>query len=74
MEKTMKTPAASDIEMGTQSDVESGIATEKRSSVLARVGWLNHLLSTVETTGIHRVTDEQRKANTTKVWNAFTFW
>jgi hypothetical protein len=29
---------------------------------------------TVETGGIERVTDEDRAANTSKVWNACTFW
>ncbi len=28
----------------------------------------------VETAGIERVTDEERQANTTHVWNACTFW
>lgn len=28
----------------------------------------------VESGGIERVTDEQRQNNTTKVWNACTFW
>jgi hypothetical protein len=28
----------------------------------------------VESGGIQRVTDEQRQSNTTKVWNACTFW
>lgn len=28
----------------------------------------------VEAGGIQRVTDEDRQSNTTKVWNACTFW
>jgi hypothetical protein len=28
----------------------------------------------VETGGIQRVTDDQRQNNTTRVWNACTFW
>jgi hypothetical protein len=28
----------------------------------------------VESGGIQRVTDEERQNNTTKVWNACTFW
>jgi hypothetical protein len=28
----------------------------------------------LETGGIQRVTDEERQHNTTKVWNACTFW
>lgn len=28
----------------------------------------------VEVGGIQRVTDEERQTNTTKVWNACTFW
>lgn len=33
----------------------------------------NHFWA-IETTGIQRVTDEDRKENTTHVWNACTFW
>jgi hypothetical protein len=31
-------------------------------------------LLSVETGGIQRVTEEERKENTTHVWNACTFW
>lgn len=34
--------------------------------------WLKKL--SVETGGIERVTDEDRAKNTSKVWNACTFW
>jgi hypothetical protein len=36
--------------------------------------WLRSLLLTVETSGIQRVTEEERRQNTSKVWNACTFW
>lgn len=36
--------------------------------------WIRDILLTVETTGIQRVTEEERQQNTTKVWNACTFW
>jgi anti-sigma-K factor RskA len=36
--------------------------------------WLRTVLLTVETSGIHRITDEERKENTTKIWHACTFW
>ena len=36
--------------------------------------WLRSILLTVETSGIQRVTEEERKQHTTKVWNACTFW
>jgi hypothetical protein len=36
--------------------------------------WFRSLLLTVETRGIQRVTEEERQANTSKVWNACTFW
>ena len=34
--------------------------------------WAKNL--SIETGGIQRVTDEERQTNTTKVWNACTFW
>lgn len=34
--------------------------------------WAKNL--SVESGGIQRVTDEERQTNTTKVWNACTFW
>ena len=36
--------------------------------------WLRGLFLKVETHGIQRVTEEERNQNTTKVWNACTFW
>ena len=36
--------------------------------------WLRSMLLTVETRGIQRVTEEERQQNTSKVWNACTFW
>ncbi|KIW27998.1 uncharacterized protein PV07_07690 [Cladophialophora immunda] len=36
--------------------------------------WLTDILLTVETTGIQRVTEDERQQNTSKVWNACTFW
>lgn len=34
--------------------------------------WVQKL--SIETGGIERVTDEERAQNTSKVWNACTFW
>lgn len=34
--------------------------------------WMQML--SIETGGIQRVTDEERQVNTTKFWNACTFW
>ncbi len=36
--------------------------------------WVKEALLTVETRGIQRVTEEERQQNTSKVWNACTFW
>ncbi len=36
--------------------------------------WVKGILLTVETRGIQRVTEEERQQNTSKVWNACTFW
>lgn len=35
--------------------------------------WFSRRLS-IEEGGIERVTDEERQENTTKFWNATTFW
>jgi hypothetical protein len=37
-------------------------------------GWVRYVLFSIETRGIQRVTEEERQQNTTKVWNACTFW
>lgn len=55
----------------TASDIQTGYSTLKdNDSKLS--AWLKHL--SIETGGIERVTDEERARNTTKVWNACTFW
>lgn len=36
--------------------------------------WVRYMLFSIETRGIQRVTEEERQYNTTKVWNACTFW
>lgn len=36
------------------------------------VSWMQ--VFSIETEGIQRVTDEERLVNTTKFWNACTFW
>jgi hypothetical protein len=52
---------------GTETDsVETGVV---HSGFRA---WAKNL--SVETGGIQRVTDEERQTDTTKVWNACTFW
>lgn len=45
---------------------------EKSTNASGFNSWLKKL--SVETGGIERVTDEDRAANTSKVWNACTFW
>jgi hypothetical protein len=45
---------------------------EKTTDGSAFKRWLKKL--SVETGGIERVTDEDRAKNTSKVWNACTFW
>ncbi|TVY85309.1 Purine-cytosine permease fcyB, partial [Lachnellula suecica] len=53
-------------------DTGSGSA-EKVNLPLSRfAAWAKSL--SVETNGIERVTDEEREKNTTKPWNACTFW
>lgn len=52
-------------------DVQVG-ATEKPSATSGIQYWIKRLA--VETGGIERVTDEDRAQNTSKVWNACTFW
>jgi hypothetical protein len=64
---TYTTPAASDIEAASFS--------EKNQTQVSKFSvWTKEALLTVETSGIQRVTDEERQQNTTKVWNACTFW
>jgi hypothetical protein len=55
------------------SDIESGTDAKLAHEPGFR-GWLRSMLLSVETSGIERVTDEERKQNTTKVWHACTFW
>jgi len=53
-------------------DTGSG-SVDKSDAPLDRLAaWAENL--SVETNGIERVTEEQREQNTTKVWNACTFW
>ena len=52
-----------------------GMYTESIEKGVVRSGfhaWAKNL--SVETGGIQRVIDEERRTNTTKVWNACTFW
>ncbi len=53
---------------------EESIKGEALSPKTLSKSWLKSLLLTVETSGIQRVTEEERKQNTSKVWNACTFW
>jgi hypothetical protein len=57
-EKSSADLATESIEKGT---VQSGFRA-----------WAKNL--SVELGGIQRVTDEDRQTNTTRVWNACTFW
>lgn len=52
-------------------DIQFG-ATEKPTPVTGLKYWIKKLA--VETGGIERVTDADRGENTSKVWNACTFW
>jgi hypothetical protein len=71
MDKDSKIPYATPAE----SDFGAGSYDEKTPNKTSRFsGWLKDVLLTVETRGIQRVTDEERQQNTTKVWNACTFW
>jgi len=47
-------------------------STETPSNLTGIKYWAEHLA--VETGGIQRVTDEDRTENTSKWWNACTFW
>jgi len=58
-------------EVRSNDDVQTG-ATEKPSTATGLKYWVKRLA--VETGGIERVTDEDRAQNTSKVWNACTFW
>ena len=51
---------------------ELGTVTEPKTSRHGFLAWAKKL--SIETEGIRRVTDEDRKHNTTHVWNAATFW
>jgi hypothetical protein len=57
-----------------RSDVESGICSKTDGKEHGVKGLLKSIFLTVETSGIQRVTDEDRLENTTKVWHACTFW
>jgi hypothetical protein len=62
---TSPTKASYDVEFG--SPEECRVASPKGFRA-----WVKKL--SIETNGIQRVTDEDRQQNTTKVWNACTFW
>jgi len=63
------------VEKAVQSiEVASFEEKEGTSTSAGFNGWMRKVLLTVETKGIQRVTDEERQANPTKVWNACTFW
>lgn len=55
----------------SMNDVQIGAATNPSANRGFRY-WAKRLA--VETGGIERVTDEDRAQNTSKVWNACTFW
>lgn len=61
--ESFATPSNNDVQVGT---------TEKPSTTSGLRYWVKRLA--VETGGIERVTDEARLENTSKVWNACTFW
>lgn len=54
-------------------EVESGSVQDCRVTLQNGIrAWAKSL--SIETSGIQRVTDEDRQQNTTRVWNACTFW
>lgn len=67
LEKTFKSTSAPFFDADLQAET-----VEKPSGVHGLKWWVERLA--VETGGIQRVTDEDRAENTTKWWNACTFW
>jgi hypothetical protein len=65
-EQSSNTPS-----MSQNGDIPIG-EMEKIQSATGLKLWLKKL--SVETGGIERVTDEDRVGETSKVWNACTFW
>lgn len=57
--------------LSSKEDFQTG-STEKPSNLSSIKHWVERLA--VETGGIQRVTDEDRAKNTSKWWNACTFW
>jgi len=53
-------------------DTGSGSVDKSDAHLDRLAAWAKNL--SVETNGIERVTEEPREQNTTKVWNACTFW
>jgi hypothetical protein len=69
MEKSTTKSKTTDLSASSSFDSEKGqVATGTLTS------WGKNILLSVETRGIERVTEEERQQNTTKVWNACTFW
>lgn len=62
-EKSFSVPSSSEVQAGT---------IGKPTAVSGIKYWAKRL--TVETGGIERITDADRAENTSKVWNACTFW
>jgi hypothetical protein len=60
------------LEKHSSHDMHQG-ATEKKTTTLTGLKYWAQRLA-VETGGIERVTDSERAQNTSKVWNACTFW
>ena len=86
MSKSASTPQFQliNIAMNSKMDIKQQLPTEKSTDEIDAQSiekgyvatgfraWAKNL--SVETGGIQRVTDEERQTNTTKVWNACTFW
>ena len=66
-----KTGTKQSLDTSSHDEVELGYV-EHRKSLSGFQRWLNKL--SVETGGIERITDEVRAKNSSKVWNACTFW
>jgi hypothetical protein len=72
MDSKMDTKKQAATEKSADETDAQSISIEKGSVAGGLRAWAQNL--SVETGGIQRVTDEERQTNTTKVWNACTFW
>ena len=60
------------VQENSLNDIETASIKQGSPTAEGSRAWAKAL--SVESGGIQRVTDEERQNNTTKVWNACTFW